>query len=199
MAGAIVQWMRDALCLIEKASDTAALAEAADPTSNIVLVPAFTGLGAPHWKPEARAALFNMTRDSGKAEIVRAALEAVSLQTDDLLRAINDDMAHAGLSVPPRLRVDGGMVANDWFVQNLADLCACPIDRPEVIETTAAGAAMLAMVKLGWYDSAADFAEGWHLDAAFEPSMPEDQRAQKQSAWRAALEPLLRGSEPPGN
>jgi len=84
-------------------------------------------------------------------------------------------------------------------VQNLADLCACPIDRPEVIETTAAGAAMLAMVKLGWYDSAADFAEGWHLDAAFEPSMPEDQRAQKQSAWRAALEPLLRGSEPPGN
>ena len=199
MAGAIVQWMRDALCLIEKASDTAALAEAADPTSNIVLVPAFTGLGAPHWKPEARAALFNLTRDSGKAEIVRAALEAVSLQTDDLLRAINDDMAHAGLLVPPRLRVDGGMVANDWFVQNLADLCACPIDRPEVIETTAAGAAMLAMVKLGWYDSAADFAEGWHLDAAFEPSMPEDRRVQKQSAWRAALEPLLRGSEPPGN
>ena len=119
-----------------------------------------------------------MTRDSGKAEIVRAALEAVSLQTDDLLRAINDDMAHAGLSVPPRLRVDGGMVANDWFVQNLSDLCACPIDRPEVIETTAAGAAMLAMVKLGWYDSAvADFAAGWHLDAAFEPSMPEDPRA----------------------
>ena len=119
MAGAIVQWLRDALCLIEKASDPAALAEAADPASNVVLVPAFTGLGAPHWKPEARAALFNLTRDSGKAEIVRAALEAVSLQTDDLLRAINDDMAQAGLSVPPRLRVDGGMVANDWFVQNL--------------------------------------------------------------------------------
>ena len=154
--GAIVQWLRDALCLIEKAGETAALAEAADPASNVVLVPAFTGLCTP-LETRARAALFNMTRDSGKAEIVRAALEAVSLQTDDLLRAINDDMAQAGLSVPPRLRVDGGMVANDWFVQNLADLCACPIDRPEVIETTAAGAAMLAMVKLGWFDSLADF------------------------------------------
>jgi glycerol kinase len=199
MAGAIVQWLRDALCLIEKASDTAALAAAADPTSNIVLVPAFTGLGAPHWKPDARAALFNMTRDTGRAEIVRAALEAVSLQTDDLLRAINDDMAHAGLSVPPRLRVDGGMVANDWFVQNLADLCACPIDRPEVIETTAAGAAMLAMVKLGWYDSPAEFAASWQLNASFEPSMPENQRAHKQRVWQGALEPILRGAEPSGN
>ena len=171
MAGAIVQWLRDALCLIEKAGETAALAEAADPASNVVLVPLLRP-----WHPtgnRARAALFNMTRDSGKAEIVRAALEAVSLQTDDLLRAINDDMAQAGLSVPPRLRVDGGMVANDWFVQNLADLCACPIDRPEVIETTAAGAAMLAMVKLGWFDSLADFAASWRPDAAFEPSMPK--------------------------
>ena len=199
MAGAIVQWLRDALCLIEKASDTAALAAAADPTSNIVLVPAFTGLGAPHWKPDARAALFNMTRDTGRAEIVRAALEAVSLQTDDLLRAINDAMAHAGLSVPPRLRVDGGMVANDWFVQNLADLCACPIDRPEVIETTAAGAAMLAMMKLGWYDGPAEFATSWQLNAAFEPSMPENQRAHKQRAWQGALEPIMRGAEPSGN
>ncbi len=199
MAGAIVQWLRDALCLIEKASDTAALAAAADPTSNVVLVPAFTGLGAPHWKPEARAALFNMTRGTGRAEIVRAALEAVSLQTDDLLRVINDDMAQAGLSVPPRLRVDGGMVANDWFLQNLADLCACPINRPEVIETTAAGAAMLAMVKLGWYDSPADFAASWQLNAAFEPSMPENQRGYKQRAWREALEPILSGAEPSGN
>ena len=196
MAGAIVQWLRDALCLIEKAGETAALAEAADPASNVVLVPAFTGLGAPHWKPEARAALFNMTRDSGKAEIVLAALEAVSLQTDDLLRAINDDMAQAGLSVPQRLRVDGGMVANDWFVQNLADLCASPIDRPEVIETTAAGAAMLAMVKLGWFDSLADFAAGWRPDAVFEPSMPENQRAHKQRVWQVALERVLRASEP---
>tara|TARA_B100001057_G_scaffold133767_1_gene133186 strand:- start:1667 stop:3178 length:1512 start_codon:yes stop_codon:yes gene_type:complete len=199
MAGAIVQWLRDALCLIEKASDTAALAAAADPFSKIVLVPAFTGLGAPHWKPDARAALFNMTRDTGRPEIARAALEAVSLQTDDLLRAINDDMAHAGLSVPPRLRVDGGMVANDWFVQNLADLCACPIDRPEVIETTAAGAAMLAMVKLGWYDSPADFAASWKLNAAFEPSMPENRRAQKQRAWQGALEPILRDAETSSN
>jgi glycerol kinase len=199
MAGAIVQWLRDALCLIENAGETAALAQAADPASNVVLVPAFTGLGAPHWKPEARAAVFNMTRDTGKAEIVRAALEAVSLQTDDLLRAINDDMAQAGLSVPPRLRVDGGMVANDWFVQNLADLCACPIDRPEVIEITAAGAAMLAMLKLGWFDTPAEFAAGWQRDAAFEPSMAQSQRAQKQRVWQTALAPILRATPPSGN
>lgn len=191
MAGAIVQWLRDALCIIDDAAETAALAAQAAPDSNVVLVPAFTGLGAPHWKPDARAALFNMTRDTGRAEIVRAALEAVSLQTSDLMRAINDDMAQVGMSVPPRLRVDGGMVANDWFVQNLSDLCTCPIDRPEVTETTAAGAAMLAMVKLGWFDTLDAFAESWVRDAAFEPAMPDNMRDKKQRAWRHALGPIL--------
>ncbi len=195
MAGATVQWLRDGLGLIEKASETQSLAEAANPDSQTVLVPAFTGLGAPHWDADARAAFFNMTRDTGKADIVRAALESVSLQTDDLLRAIGDDMAAAGLDVPPRLRVDGGMVANDWLCQNLADLCACPIDRPAVTETTALGAAMLAMLHIGWFDNLEALAEGWALEVQFTPRMPAEKRATKQADWQAALRKVLTASD----
>ena len=191
MAGAVVQWLRDGLGLIEKASETQALAEAANPDSQTVLVPAFTGLGTPHWAAEARAAIFNMTRDTGKADIARAALESVSLQTADLLTAIGADMATAGLDVPPRLRVDGGMVANEWLCQNLADLCDCPIDRPEITETTALGAAMLAMLHIGWFDSLDALAKNWALDAQFEPQMPADRRAAKQADWQMALHKLL--------
>ncbi|NBR79288.1 MAG: glycerol kinase, partial [Alphaproteobacteria bacterium] len=193
MAGAIVQWLRDGLGIVQKASDSEALVAQANPDSRTVLVPAFTGLGAPHWAPDARAAFFNMTRDTARADIMRAALESVSLQTDDLLRAIAADMAAAGLDVPPILRVDGGMVANDWLCQNLADLCACPIDRPEMTETTALGAAMLAMLSLGWYDSPSQLADGWALDRRFEPAMTEDRRAAKQADWRAALSHVLNG------
>ena len=193
MAGAIVQWLRDGLGIVQKASDSEALVAQANPDSRTVLVPAFTGLGAPHWAPDARAAFFNMTRDTARADIMRAALESVSLQTDDLLRAIAADMAAASLDVPPILRVDGGMVANDWLCQNLADLCACPIDRPEMTETTALGAAMLAMLSLGWYDSPSQLADGWALDRRFEPAMTEDRRAAKQADWRAALSHVLNG------
>ncbi|MDB2523087.1 glycerol kinase GlpK [Alphaproteobacteria bacterium] len=191
MAGAIVQWLRDGLQLIDHASETQALAAAANPDSAVTMVPAFTGLGAPHWAPDARAAIFNMTRDSGKADIARAALESVSLQTADLMRAIADDMAAAGMDVPPRLRVDGGMVANDWLCQNLADLCACPIDRPAVTETTALGAAMLAMLQLGWFDSLDALGESWALEAQFEPVMARDKRAEKRALWQAALAQVL--------
>jgi glycerol kinase len=191
MAGAIVQWLRDGLQLIDHASETQALAAAANPDSAVTMVPAFSGLGAPHWAPDARAAIFNMTRDSGKADIARAALESVSLQTADLMRAIADDMAAAGMDVPPRLRVDGGMVANDWLCQNLADLCACPIDRPAVTETTALGAAMLAMLQLGWFDSLDALGESWALEAQFEPVMARDKRAETQALWQAALAQVL--------
>ena len=191
MAGAIVQWLRDGLGLVDRASDTQALAEAANPDSAVVLVPAFTGLGAPHWDAEARAAFFNMTRDTDKADIARAALESVSLQTADLLRAIGNDMATAGLDVPPRLRVDGGMVANDWLCQNLADLCDCPIDRPEITETTALGAAMLAMLQIGWYDNLEALAESWALQAQFTPQMTAEKRTDKQTDWQAALAKVL--------
>jgi glycerol kinase len=191
MAGAIVQWLRDGLQLIDDAAETQGLAEAANPDSAVTMVPAFTGLGAPHWAPDARAAIFNMTRDSGKADIARAALESVSLQTADLMRAIADDMAAAGMDVPPRLRVDGGMVANDWLCQNLSDICACQIDRPVVTETTALGAAMLAMLQLGWFDSLDALGESWALEAQFEPVMARDKRADKQALWQAALAQVL--------
>ena len=191
MAGAIVQWLRDALGLVQHAADTQELAMKANPDSAVTLVPAFTGLGAPHWDAEARAAIFNMTRDSGKADIVRAALESVSLQTADLLHAIGDDMAKAGLDVPPRLRVDGGMVANGWLCQNLADLCDCPIDRPAVTETTALGAAMLAMLHLGWFDSLDALGAGWAVEAQFAPEMSADRRQTKQKQWRMALNKTL--------
>ena len=191
MAGAIVQWLRDGLGIVEKASDTQSLARLANPDSQVVMVPAFTGLGAPHWAPNARAAIFNMTRDTRRPELARAALEAVSLQTDDLMQAIRADMAAAGMDVPPHLRVDGGMVANDWLCQNLADICDCPIDRPEVTETTALGAAMLAMLHLGWFESLQDLASHWALQKHFEPSMSADQRAVKKLAWQLALQRVL--------
>lgn len=191
MAGAIVQWLRDGLGLVEKASDTQALAQDANPDNATVLVPAFTGLGAPHWAPDARAAFFNMTRDTGREDIARAALESVSLQTADLLRAMQDDMQAAGLEAAPRLRVDGGMVANDWLCQNLADICEAPIDRPKITETTALGAAVLAMLHLGWFDSLEALAENWALDAQFTPSMPTERRSQKQAHWQAALAQVL--------
>jgi glycerol kinase len=191
MAGAIVQWLRDGLGLVEKASDTQALAQDANPDNATVLVPAFTGLGAPHWAPDARAAFFNMTRDTGREDIARAALESVSLQTADLLRAMQDDMQAAGLEAAPRLRVDGGMVANDWLCQNLADICEAPIDRPKITETTALGAAVLAMLHLGWFDSLEALAENWALDAQFTPSMPPERRSQKQAHWQAALAQVL--------
>ncbi len=191
MAGAIVQWLRDGLQLIEHASETQALAEAANADSAVTMVPAFTGLGAPHWAPDARAAIFNMTRDSGKADIARAALESVSLQTADLMRAIADDMASASMDVPPRLRVDGGMVANDWLCQNLADLCDCPIDRPAITETTALGAAMLAMLQLGWFDSLDALGESWALEAQFAPTMDGSKRDEKMQLWQAALQQVL--------
>ena len=136
-----------------------------------------------------------MTRDTGRADMARAALESVSLQTDDLMRAMVDDMGSAGLDVPPRLRVDGGMVANDWLCQNLADLCACPIDRPAVTETTALGAAMLAMLQVGWFDSLEALADNWALEAQFAPAMPAARRAAKQVDWQAALAKVLAGDD----
>lgn len=191
MAGAIVQWLRDGLGLVETAADTQALAEVANPDNATVLVPAFTGLGAPHWAPDARAAFFNMTRDTRREDIARAALESVSLQTADLLRAMQEDMQSAGLEAAPRLRVDGGMVANDWLCQNLADICDAPIDRPQITETTALGAAVLAMLQLGWFDSLEALAKNWSLDRQFTPKMLADRRRQKQSQWQAALAQVL--------
>ena len=195
MAGAIVQWLRDGLQLIDHASETQTLAQAANPDSRVIMLPAFVGLGAPRWVPQARAAIVNLTRDTSRADIVRAALEAVSLQTYELLEAIYKDM-DVGDSQALPLRVDGGMVANDWLCQNLADLCDCPIDRPQIIETTASGVAMLAMLQLGWFADLAALGENWRLQASFNPRMSAQKRTAKRTDWQTAMQHLLHDNLP---
>ncbi len=191
MAGAIVQWLRDEMGLVESAAESAELAAKADVNSSVVLVPAFTGLGAPYWDPHARAAIFGMVRDTGAAEIVRAAIESVSFQTRDLMDAMGADMKAAGLASPQALRVDGGMVANDWFMQNLTDMIDRPVERPAVIETTALGAAYLAGMQVGFYGTPADVARNWQCERRFEPMMVAEEREARYGRWRQAVGRVL--------
>lgn len=183
MAGATIQWLRDSLGLFANSAETAALAASADPKSRAILVPAFVGLGAPYWDPDARGALLNLTRADGKAEIARAALESVSFQTRDLTEAMAADMG-APLTA---LRVDGGMVVNDWFCQNLADLTGLPIERPAVTETTALGAAYAAGLASGVYAGTDDIARNWRLDRRFHPAASRDERDAAYARWKSAV------------
>ena len=183
IAGAAVQWLRDAAKLIQHAADTEDIARSIPDTRGVYMVPAFTGLGAPYWDPEARGAVLGLTRDTGLAHIVRAALESVCYQTRDLIGAMRED-AHA----PSELRVDGGMVVNDWVVQFLSDILGIPAVRPEVIETTALGAAFLAGLQTGVYDSLDDISALWKTDRSFAPEMPSDQADQLYKGWKRAVE-----------
>ncbi len=187
MAGATVQWLRDGLGLISSASETQALAEAANDAAGIYLVPAFTGLGAPHWDAEARGALVGLSRDTGKAEIVRAALEAVCFQTRELMEAMAKDRG----APPQTLRVDGGMVVNDWLCQRLADLTGLPVERPRITETTALGAAYLAGLEAGLFSSRDRIAEDWAREALFEPQMSADERESRFAGWMDAVKRTL--------
>ena len=189
IAGAAVQWLRDGLGVIKHASETGALAEKADATQEVYLVPAFTGLGAPHWDPDARGAIFGMTRNSGPAEFARAALEAVCYQTRDLLDAMHKDWKNAEEDTV--LRVDGGMVASDWTMQRLSDILDAPVDRPTILETTALGAAWLAGSRAGVWPDQAGFAANWARDQRFEPKMDEKTRAAKLKGWRNAVKRTL--------
>jgi glycerol kinase len=189
MAGAVVQWMRDGAKMIREASETQALAEAADETQTLYLVPAFTGLGAPYWDAECRGAIFGLTRGSGPAEFSRAALESVGYQTRDLLEAMTADWN--GGEEAAVLRVDGGMSASDWTMQFLADIIGAQVDRPEVLETTALGAAWLAGMQAGIYPNQAEFAGNWALDRRFEPKMVDDERSQKYAGWKDAVRRTL--------
>lgn len=191
MAGATIQWLRDEMKLIASARETEALAKEADPESHVIVVPAFTGLGAPYWDPHARGAIFGMTRDTGAAEIVRASLESVSYQTRDLMDAMAADMRAAGLTSPTELRVDGGMVANGWFAQNLSDILGRSVVRPQVLETTALGAAYLAALRVGLFDSPQDVADRWREEASFSPQMPGDERNERYGRWQAAVGRVL--------
>ncbi len=188
IAGAAVQWLRDGLKVIDSAQRTGALAEAADPEQQVYLVPAFVGLGAPYWKPEARGALFGLTRATGPAELARAALEAVCYQTRDLLEAMRGDWGGKASTI---LRVDGGMVASDWTMQYLADMLDAPVDRPRVLETTAVGAAYLAGLAQGLCPPPDEFAKGWKLERRFAPKMVADLRARKYAGWQDAVRKLL--------
>ena len=189
IAGAAVQWLRDGLGVIDNAAQSGELAGAADPNQGVYLVPAFTGLGAPHWDAEARGAIFGLTRNTGPAEFARAALESVAYQTLDLLEAMKGDwQGAAGDTV---LRVDGGMVASDWTMQRLADILAAPVDRPVILETTALGAAWLAGFKAGVWPDAKGFADTWALDRRFEPSTDGSTRDAEIAGWRDAVSRTL--------
>lgn len=187
IAGAVVQWLRDELKILHGAADSEALAKLARPAPGLYVVPAFTGLGAPYWDADARGAILGMTRDTGRAEIVRASLDAVCYQTRDLLEAMRRDIAMLGLKRLTRLKVDGGMVANDWFCQRLADLTGLTVDRPRVTETTALGAACLAGLGAGLFRDEKDVAAHWALDRRFKPAMPARQRDSLYDGWRQAV------------
>jgi glycerol kinase len=204
IAGAAVQWLRDGLAIMAEAAQAGLMAEAADPAQDVIMVPAFTGLGAPYWDSEARGAIFGLTRGTGRNEFARAALEAVCFQTYDLLAAMRADwdggplsptsLAHAGSALASGssthdtvLRVDGGMAASDWTMQRLADLLGVAVDRPTVLETTALGAAYLAGLQSGLYPEPQHFAHQWALDRRFTPRMSLDERTRRLASWHDAV------------
>lgn len=186
MAGATIQWIRDGLQLISNAKETQSLAEQTGADNSVYMVPAFTGLGAPYWDPEARGAIFGLSRDTGIKEIVTAGLQSVCYQTRDLLQAMSQDGAR-----PTCLRVDGGMVVNDWLVQFLADTLGVSIERPQVTETTALGVAYLAGLQAGAFESLEQVADLWHNEAKFEPEMKEEDRERLYSGWLEAVGKVL--------
>ncbi|MBP2229510.1 glycerol kinase [Azospirillum agricola] len=183
VAGAAVKWLRDGLGIITHASQTDDLATRVPDSHGVYFVPAFVGLGAPHWDPNARAAIFGMTLDVGPAHIARAALEAVAYQTRDLMEAMAGDWG----GTINALRVDGGMAANDWLCQFLSDLLAMPVERPEVIETTALGAASLAALRVGVFDGLESVSAAWRSQRRFEPRMEAARRDRLYAGWRDAV------------
>jgi glycerol kinase len=188
IAGAAVQWLRDGLKIIGSAPESGALAERADPNQDVVLVPAFVGLGAPYWQPEARGAMFGLTRATTAAEIAKATLEAVCLQTRDLVDAMQADWGAKERAI---LRVDGGMVASDWTMQTLADILDAPVERPVIGETTALGAAWLAGSAAGVWPDQQGFAKLWRLEHRFGPQMDAATRDRKVAAWKKAVGAVL--------
>lgn len=186
ISGAIIQWLRDGLQILDHAKDSEALAKALPSNQGVYMVPALTGLGAPHWAPHARGAVYGITRDTGLAHFARAALESVAYQTHDLLTAIAGD----GMA-PKGLKVDGGMVANNWLMQFMSDILDQRIDRPVVAETTALGVAMLAMLQDGQAASLPDMAKMWQLDASFTPQMAQSERHTLLDGWQSALQRTL--------
>ncbi|MEK9911620.1 MAG: FGGY-family carbohydrate kinase, partial [Candidatus Puniceispirillum sp.] len=176
----------DGMKLIASAGETEAIAAAQAGNNGVYMVPALTGLGAPHWAPNARGAIYGITRDTGPADFVRAALESVAYQTNDLFTAI------AGDGIPVSVvRVDGGMTANDWLMQFLADIIDLPVDRPVVRETTALGVAMLALMQSDPSITLNDLASRWQRDASFTPTMDAGDRNNLVAGWNQAMKRTL--------
>ena len=187
-AGAAVQWLRDGLGLVADAAETGILAAQADPAQPVYVVPAFTGLGAPHWDSHARAAISGISRGTTRNELARAVLEAVGYQTRDLLQAMLDDAGWTGETV---LRVDGGMTASDWTMQFLADMAGVPVERPGSLETTALGAAYLAGLDAGLYPEPDSFQQQWTPAQRFTPAMAGPEREARYAGWRKAVAQTL--------
>ncbi len=183
MAGAIVQWLRDSLGIIQKSCDIEKLASTVEHTDGVVLVPAFTGLGAPHWDSDARALLCGMSRGTTKAHIARAALEAIAFQVSDVLSAMQSDIDQP----LKELRVDGGASQNDMLMQFQADILNVPVLRPKMLESTAWGAAAMAGLKAGVFTNLSDISASWKLDRCFEPNMQQDKRDEHLEHWKTAL------------
>jgi glycerol kinase len=179
VAGAAIKWLRDKLGILEESHATEAMARAANPDHGVTVIPGFTGLGAPHWKPDARGLITGLTLDTTAEDLVRATLEGIALSTRDLLDAMG--------APPASIRIDGGMSQNAWFAQYLADTLMVPVERPQSHETTAMGAAFLAGITTGIFADMQDVAAKWSCAARFEPSVDEDQRAARHGAWQAAV------------
>jgi len=188
IAGAAVQWLRDGLGIIDDATETGEMATNADQEQQVYLVPAFTGLGAPYWDAQCRGAVFGLTRATGPNEFAKAALEAVCYQTKDLIEAMKADWRSDDKTT---LRVDGGMVASDWTMQCLADMLDADVDRPQILETTALGAAYLAGLQVGVFPDLQSLAQNWKLQTTFSPQMSEQQRNVKYAGWKDAVRRTL--------
>ena len=183
MGGATIQWLRDGLQIIQSAAEVQALAETVTDSGDVYLIPAFTGLGTPHWDPYARGAMLGLTRGTSRAHIARAALEAIALQSADVFTAMSQD---AGFAIE-ELRVDGGASGNNLLMQMQADFSGVPVVRPEVTETTALGAAYLAGLAVGFWASTDELAALWQIDKIFEPNISADQREVKLARWHKAV------------
>jgi glycerol kinase len=192
VAGAVVQWLRDGLGIIRTAPDVEALAATVPDNGGVYLVPAFVGLGAPHWDSYARGAMLGLTRGSTAGHIARAALESIAYQTADVLDAMQQD---AGLRLS-ELRVDGGAASNNLLMQFQADILGVPVVRPRITETTALGAAYLAGLAVGYWKDEEELAAQWGVEQRFEPQMAEEQRASLLAGWRRAVERSLKWEDP---
>jgi glycerol kinase len=183
IGGAVVQWLRDGLGIIRSAHEIEARAASVDDNGGVYFVPAFAGLGAPHWDAYARGSVFGLTRGTSAGHLARAALEAIAYQSAEVLAAMQKD---AGITLT-ELRVDGGATANNLLMQFQADLLGVPVVRPKVLETTALGAGYLAGLAVGYWRDAADVAANWRIDRRFEPSMPAERMAELRAGWEKAV------------